>query len=169
MLYCTFLKINVTKLQFYSLGPLAPDPTSELDIFGHYSNPLGMDGAQVSILEQSHQVGLTCLLQSHYSRTLEPEIGLEILGNLPDKALERQLTDEQLRGLLISPYFPESHGPRPVPVRLLDSSCGRGRFPSSFGSELLPRSFPSSGLPGSLLSASHYSSKRARAKYKLLL
>merc|ERR1719347_83868 len=77
-----------------SSGPLASDPPCELNILGHNGDPLSVDGTQVSVLEQSHQVGLTSLLQRHHSRALEPEIGLEILSNLPHKALEWQLADQ---------------------------------------------------------------------------
>jgi hypothetical protein len=53
-----------------------------------------MDCTQVSVLEQPYQIGLRGLLQSQDSRALKPKIGLEILGNLPDKPLERQLSDQ---------------------------------------------------------------------------
>ena len=60
-----------------------------------------MDGAQVSVLKEPHEVGLAGLLQGHYGRALEPQIGLEILGDLPDQTLEWKLTDEQLRRFLV--------------------------------------------------------------------
>ena len=44
------------------LGPLAPYPASQLDVFGHDGDTLGMDGAQVGVLKQTHQVGLASLL-----------------------------------------------------------------------------------------------------------
>merc|ERR1712105_467612 len=111
---------------------------------------------QVRVLEQSHQVGLASLLQGHHGRALEPEVGLEILGNLPHEALEWQLTDKQLGGLLVSPNFPEGHRARPVPVRFLHSSCCWGRLTSSLGGELLPGGFSSSRFARSLLSTSHF-------------
>lgn len=40
-------------------------------------------------------------LQSTNSCTLETQICLEILGNFPDKTLERQLPDEQLGRFLV--------------------------------------------------------------------
>ena len=60
-----------------------------------------MDGTEVGVLEETHQVGLTGLLKSHHGRALEPQISLEVLGNLTDKTLEGQLADEQLSGLLV--------------------------------------------------------------------
>ena len=78
------------------LGPLATDPPSQLDILGHDGHPLGMDGAEVGVLKETHQVSLTSFLKSHHSRALEPQVSLEVLSNLTDKTLERQLADEQL-------------------------------------------------------------------------
>ena len=60
-----------------------------------------MDGAQVGVLEETNQVSLAGLLKSHHSRTLEPQVSLEVLGNLTNKPLEGQLTDEQFSGLLV--------------------------------------------------------------------
>ena len=45
------------------LGTLATDPPGQLDILGHDGHTLGVDGAQVGVLEQTHQVGLAGLLK----------------------------------------------------------------------------------------------------------
>merc|ERR1712215_250167 len=138
------------------LRPLAPDPPCKLDILGHDSDPLSVNGAQVGILKQANKVGFTCFLESHHSGGLEPQISLEILGNLPHQPLERQLPYQQLRGLLISPYLPQSDSARTIPVRLLDSSGSWSRLAGSFSSKLFPWSLPSCRLPSSLLSSGHY-------------
>ena len=83
------------------LCPLATDPPGQLDILGHDGDPLGVDGAEVGVLKETNQVGLASLLESHHSRALEPQVGLEILGNLTDEALEWQLADEQFSRLLV--------------------------------------------------------------------
>merc|ERR1719187_2425453 len=137
------------------LGPLSPDPPGQLDVLGHDGDPLGVDGAEVGVLKQSHQVGLAGFLEGHHGGALEAEVSLEILGNLPHKALERQLADEQLGGLLVPPDLSESHSAGPVPVRLLHTSSGGGRLPGSLGGELLPRGLPSSGFSRSLLCSGH--------------
>ena len=82
-------------------SPLATNPPGQLNILGHDGHPLGVDGAQVGVLEETHQVGLAGLLKSHHSRALEPQVSLEILGNLTNEPLEWQLPDEELRGLLV--------------------------------------------------------------------
>ena len=42
---------------------LATDATRELDVLGHDSHTLGVDRAEVGILEQAHKVGLAGLLK----------------------------------------------------------------------------------------------------------
>ena len=83
------------------LSPLPTDPPSQLDVLGHDGDPLSVDGAQVCVLEETHQVRLAGLLKSHHSRALEPQVGLEVLGNLTNEPLEGQLANEQLSGLLV--------------------------------------------------------------------
>ncbi len=76
-----------------------------------------MNGAEVRVLEKADKVGLAGLLQGPDGGRLEPEVGLEVLGNLADKALEGQLADEKLGGLLIAADLAEGDGAGPVPKR----------------------------------------------------
>ena len=138
-----------------ALGPLAADPPGELDVLGHDGDPLGVDGAQVGVLKQTNKVGLAGLLEGHDGRGLEPEVSLEVLGDLSHQTLEGQLADEELSGLLVSPDLTESHSSGPVSVGLLDSSGGGGRLPGSLGGQLLPGSLSSGRFTGSLLGTSH--------------
>ena len=62
---------------------------------------------------------------------LEPEIGFEVLGNLPDETLEGQLADQKLSRLLVTPDLTESHSTWPVPVGLLHAASGGSRFSGS--------------------------------------
>lgn len=89
-----------------------------------------MDGAEIGILKETNKVGLSRLLQSQYSMGLETQICLEILSNFPDQALERKLTDQELRALLVLADLTKSHGTRSVPVGLLDSAGCRSGLPS---------------------------------------
>merc|ERR1719309_268897 len=138
------------------LSTLSTDTTRQLDVLWHDGHTLRVDGAQIGVLEQTDQVGLTSLLQSPNGGTLEPQICLEILGNLPHQPLEWQLPYQQLSGLLVSPNLPESHSSRPIPVGLLDTSGSWRRLTSSLRSKLLPRSLSSGGLASGLLSSSHH-------------
>lgn len=113
------------------LRPLATDPSCQLNVLGHDGHALRMDRAQIGIFEETNQVGLCCLLQSKHGMALEAQIRLhgtrqsqetdirtcsqtksrmwgfsaftylEILSNLPDKPLERQLPNQQLSALLV--------------------------------------------------------------------
>ena len=108
------------------LGALSADTAGQLDVLGHDGDTLGVDGAQVGVLEETDQVSLAGLLQSHDGGALEAEIGLEVLGDLTDQALEGKLADQQLSALLVATDLTESHGTGPVPVGLLDASGGGG-------------------------------------------
>jgi hypothetical protein len=105
-----------------SLTALTTETTSELDVLGLDGDTLGMDGAQVGVLEERDEVGLDGLLESANGGGLEAEIRLEVLSDLTDKALEGQLADEELSRLLVATDLTESDGSGLVAVRLLDTS-----------------------------------------------
>ncbi len=150
-----FRKAKVVVLQSANLSPLATDTAGKLDVLGHDGHPLGVDGAQVGVLEETDQVSLRGLLQSHDSRGLEAKISLEVLGNLTDQTLEWQLPDEELGGLLVTTDLTESHCSRPVTMGLLHSSGGWGTLPGCLGGQLLPWGLASSRFTGGLLGTSH--------------
>ena len=143
-----------------SLGPLATDTAGQLDVLGHDGDPLGVDGAQVGILEEADQVGLAGLLQRHHGGALEAQVGLEVLGDLADEALEGQLADEQLGGFLVAPDLTESHGTGLVAVRLLDASGSRGALAGGLGGQLLPGGLASGRFTGGLLGTCHFFDER---------
>ena len=137
------------------LSAFSTDSAGQLDVLGHDGDALGVDGAEVGILEESDQVGLGRLLQSHDGGALEAEIGLEVLGDLADETLKGELADEKLGRLLVTPDLTKSHGSGPVTMGLLDASGGGGRFTGSLGSELLPRRLSTGGFTGGLLGTGH--------------
>ena len=137
------------------LCTLSTDTAGQLDVLGHDGHTLGVDGTQVGVLKQTNQVGLTGLLEGHDSRALEAEVSLEILGDLTDQALEGQLADEQLSGLLVPPDLTESDCAGPVPVGLLHTPGGWGGLASSLGGQLLPGGLASGGLSCGLLGTGH--------------
>ena len=51
-----------------SLSTLSTDAAGQLDVLGHDRHTLGVDRAQVRVLEQTHQVSLARLLQGHHGR-----------------------------------------------------------------------------------------------------
>merc|ERR1711911_6711 len=118
------------------LSALSADAAGQLDVLGHDGDSLGVDGAQVGVLEETNQVGLGSFLESHDSGRLEPQVSLEVLGNLTDETLEGQLADEELCGLLVTSDLTEGDSTRAVSVGLLDSSGGGGRLASGLGGKL---------------------------------
>ena len=76
-------------ITIFALGPLSADSPSVLDVLGHDGDPLGMDGAEVCVLEETNQVSLACLLKSHHGRALESQVSLEVLSNFTNQPLER--------------------------------------------------------------------------------
>ena len=122
---------TLSSKRFFSvLSTLTTDAAGKLDVLGHDGHTLGVDGSQVSVLEQANQVGLSGLLEGEHGRALETEIGLEVLGNLTDKALEGQLADEELSGFLVFTDLTESDGSGSVTMRLLHTSGSGGGFAS---------------------------------------
>ena len=151
-----FKKAGCFKVDFKAkLSSLSTDPPGELDVLRHDGDPLGVDCAQVGVLEESNQVGLAGLLQSHDGAGLEPQVSLEVLGDLPDEPLEGKLADEELSRLLVTPDLPEGDGTGPVPVGLLHSTGGGSALAGSLGGQLLPRGLASGRFTGSLLGTSH--------------
>ena len=119
----------------YHLGTLATDTTGQLDILGHDGNTLGVDGTQVGILKESHEVRLGCLLKGKDGGGLETQVRLEILGDLTDQTLEGQLADQQVGRLLVTTNLTKSDGTGAVTCLLYTSPSPRdgatSRMPSS--------------------------------------
>jgi hypothetical protein len=99
-----------------NLGALSTDTTSQLDILGHDGNTLGVDGTQVGILKKTNEVSLGSLLKGKDGRSLETQVGLEVLGDLTDETLEGKLADEEVGGLLVTTDLTKSDGSRTVTV-----------------------------------------------------
>ena len=138
------------------LSTFSTDAASQLDILGHDGDSLGVDGTQVGVFKETNQVSFRSFLQSHHGRGLETEVSLEILSNFTDKALERQLPDEELSALLVSPDLTESYSTRPVTMGLLDTSCSRGGLAGSLGSQLLAWGLATSRFTCGLLCTCHF-------------
>ena len=142
--------LTINNLKPY-LGTFSTDTTGQLNILWHNGYSLSVNGTQVGIFEKTNQVGLCGFLEGQNSRSLESEIGLEILGNLTYQTLEGKLTDEQIGTLLVPTNLTEGDGSGSVTVGLLYSPGGRGGLAGCLGSELLAGSLSSGRLAGSLL------------------
>ena len=97
-------------IKFIQLCGLAADAAGELDVAGHDGDALGVDGAEVGVLEEGDDVGLGGLLEGAEGVRLEAAVGLEVLGDLADEALEGELADEQVGGALVAADLTEGDG-----------------------------------------------------------
>lgn len=59
-----------------TLSSFTTNAPGQLNVLGHDSDALGVNGAQVGVLKQTHQVSLSCLLESENSVALEAKVRL---------------------------------------------------------------------------------------------
>src|SRR3978361_2418217 len=71
------------------LGSFAANAPGQLDVLRHDGHSLGVNGAQVGVLEETDQISLAGLLQRHDGGALEAQVGLEGLGRFAGAQLER--------------------------------------------------------------------------------
>ena len=77
-------------------GSFTSDSSGELHVLWHDGNSLGVDGAEVGVLEEADHVSLRGFLESENSGGLESEVVLELGSDLSDESLEWKLSDEEL-------------------------------------------------------------------------
>ena len=115
--------VNVVEAR--RLRTLAAETAGELDVLALDGDTLGVDGAEVGVLEEGDEVSLNGLLERTDGGALEAEVGLEVLGDLTNQTLEGELADEELGRLLVATDFTEGDGTRAETVRLLNTTSGR--------------------------------------------
>lgn len=107
-----------------NVSVVTTDAASEDHVLLHDGHTLGVDGAQVGVLEEANQVSLRGLLEGSDGRALETQVSLELLGDLTNEALEGELADEQVSGLLVATDFTEGDGTGSEAVRALGTTSG---------------------------------------------
>uniref|UniRef100_J3LPE7 Uncharacterized protein n=1 Tax=Oryza brachyantha TaxID=4533 RepID=J3LPE7_ORYBR len=115
-----------------NLSPLTANPPGQLNVLWHDGHALGVNGAQVGVLEETNKVCLRSFLEGKDCMALETQISsnLEVLGDFPNKPLEGQLPDQKLSALLVLANF-TGNSSRAVTVGLLNSSSGGSRLTCS--------------------------------------
>ncbi len=73
---------NLFTLSFPNLVALTAEATGKLDVLGLDGDTLGVDGAQVGVLEEGDEVRLDGLLEGTDGGGLEAKIALKVLCNL---------------------------------------------------------------------------------------
>jgi hypothetical protein len=138
-------------------GAFTTDATSQLHVLGHDSDTLGVDGAEVGVLEESDHVSFSGLLESEDGGGLETEILLEFSGDFTDESLERKLADEELGALLEATDLTESDSAGSKAMGLLDTTgSGSGFLLGLLGSNVLAGSFTTGVLAGCVLGTGHF-------------
>ena len=115
-----------------------------------------MDGSQVGVLKKTDKVSLGRLLKCQDGGALETKVGLVVLSDLTNEALEGKLADQKLSALLVASDLTKGDSSRSVSVGFLHSSSSWGGFTSCLGGELLARSLSSGGFTCGLLSTGHF-------------
>lgn len=139
----------------WRLGAFTADSASQLNVFRHNGDTLGVDGAQVGVLEETDEVRLAGLLEGHHGGALEAEVGLEVLSDLTDQTLEGQLADEQFGTLLVATDLTESDGTGTVTMGLLHAAGRRRALASCLGGELFAWRLTTGGFTSGLLRTCH--------------
>ena len=135
---------------------VASDSFGELEVTGHDGDSLGVDGAEVGVLEEADEVGLSSFLKSKNGGALESEVALELLSNFSDESLEGELSDEELGGLLVSSDLSESNSSRTISVGLLHATVLVGGLSGSLATNVLSWGLATSVLSSGLLCTSHF-------------
>jgi hypothetical protein len=117
--------------------PLSSDASCQLDVLWHDGNTFGVNRAQVGVLEQANQVRLSGLLQRQDGSGLESQVRLELLRQLAHQALEWQLADEQLSGLLVTANLSQGNSAWAVAMGLLHAAGSWGGLTRGLGGQLL--------------------------------
>ena len=136
-------------------GALTTDSAGELHVLWHDGDSLGVDGAEVSVFEETDQVGLGGFLEGEDSGALESEVVLVLSGNFTNESLEWELADEELGTLLESSDFTEGNGTWSESMGLLDTTGGGGLLGSSLVGDVLSWVLGASVLAGGLFCACH--------------
>ena len=136
-------------------GSLTSDSSGQLHVLWHDGNSLGVDGAEVGVLEESNHVGLSSLLKGEDGRGLESEVGLEIGSDFSDESLERKLSDKELSGFLILSDHSEGDSSWSESVGFLHSGDLSVSLLGGLGNHL-SWGLSSGVLSSGLLSSSHF-------------
>ncbi len=112
---------------------LSSNPPGEVKILAEDGDSSGVKSAEVDVLEESNEVGLSCLLKGKECGGLEPEFGVMLSGELTDESLEWESLHKSLGALLVPPDISEGDGSGSEPeLSLLDATFGWGGLAAGF-------------------------------------
>lgn len=140
---------------------ITSNSSSQVHVLLHHSYSVGVDGAQVGVLEDAHQVGLRALLKGLHGVRGESQVVVNTVADGLDESLEWSSRQQEVGGLLVSLNFSQGHGSWSEPdlllvtLGLLDAFGGSSGLLVHLGSSLLGLG---GNLRGSVLLFWHYDS-----------
>ena len=75
---------------------LPSDPPGQVQVLGHDGHSFGVDSTKVGVLKEPNEIGLGGFLEGQDRLALEPDVLLELGGDLPDQPHEGQSPDQQV-------------------------------------------------------------------------
>lgn len=91
---------------------LTADSSGQLDVLLHDGHSVGVDGAQVGVLEETDEIHLSGFLDGQESLRLESELGVDTLADGSDESLEGSSGEKHVDLLLVSLDLSESDSAR---------------------------------------------------------
>ena len=107
------------------LEALSTDAPRELHVLLHDGDSIGVNRAEISILEESGQVTLSSFLEGEKGVGLEAELTINAVADGSDEPLEGGLGEKELSGLLILLDLTESDSTGSESELLLHATLGR--------------------------------------------
>ena len=135
-------------------GSLTTDSAGELHVLGHDGHTLGVDGAEVGVLEEADHVSLGGLLEGKDGGALETEVVLESASDVTDESLEGEFADEKLSRFLELADLTEGNGAGAEPVGSLDTT-GLGGLLGLLGGDVLAGVLSTGALASGHLGTRH--------------
>ena len=117
------LGLEVTEV----LEALSADAPCELHVFFHDGDSIGVNRAEVGVLEETGQVALCSFLEGEKGVGLEAELSIDAVADGSDEPLERSLGEEEFGGLLVLLDLAEGDSTGAEPELFLHAAlCRRG-------------------------------------------
>ena len=127
--FATSLRLEVTVV----VETFTTEATGKVEVLLHDSHARGVDGAEVSILEETSEVALSCLLKGQEGCALESELRVDTIADGSDESLEGGLRKHEVGGLLVLLDLSDGDcaGSESELALLLDSTLGGGSLLAS--------------------------------------
>ena len=103
---------------------ISSDSEGELHVLSPEGSSLGVDAAEVSVLEQTNEVSFGRLLEGSEGLSLDSEVGVHLLDDFPDDSDEGSSGEEEVGALLVPLDLPENDSSGLVSSLLLLSVLG---------------------------------------------